>query len=104
MAAMMAAPSAVYAGSAGIVTGTSALSLRSCASVTCARLAVIPSGVQVSIDGSSGGWYHVSYNGALGYASAHFIANERRDGRCVRAGCHEAGEEAAADAGVFIVG
>ncbi len=74
IAAMMAAPHAGYAGSSGIVTGTAVLNLRSCADVSCARIAVMPSGAQVSVDGASGSWYHVSYNGTLGYASAGYIS------------------------------
>jgi uncharacterized protein YraI len=58
----------------GTVTGASALNLRTCASVNCARVAAMPYGAQVWIDGSSGGWYHVTYNGVSGYASGNYIS------------------------------
>jgi len=57
----------------GTVTGASALNLRSCASVNCARVAVMPYGARVWIDGSTGGWYHLTYNGVAGYASGRYI-------------------------------
>jgi len=58
----------------GTVTGASALNLRACASVQCARVAVMPYGARVWIDGSTGGWYHLNYNGASGYASGRYIS------------------------------
>jgi len=58
----------------GVVTGAGALNLRSCASVDCDVVATMPSGAQVWIDGSEGGWYRVNYNGVVGYASGRYIA------------------------------
>jgi uncharacterized protein YraI len=58
----------------GTVTGASALNLRSCASVNCAKVAVMPYGARVWIDGSTGGWYHLTYNGVAGYASGRYIS------------------------------
>ena len=74
VALMAAAPQVAHSGSSGVVMGAAALNLRSCADTTCPRVAVIPGGAGVSIDGASGGWYHVSYKGAVGYASAHYIS------------------------------
>jgi uncharacterized protein YraI len=72
-AAMMATPQGAHA-SWGVVTGAAALNLRSCASASCPRLTAMPNGAQVWIDGVSGGWYHVTYNGVVGYASARYIS------------------------------
>ena len=57
----------------GTVTGASTLNLRSCASVTCPRVAVMPYGARVWISGSQGGWYYLTYNGVPGYASGRYI-------------------------------
>ena len=72
-AALLAMPHAAEA-AWGVVTGTSALNLRSCASVDCANVAVMPNGARVWIDGHSGGWYHLIYNDISGYASARYIS------------------------------
>jgi uncharacterized protein YraI len=53
---------------------TTDLNLRTCASPNCGRMAVMPAGSQVWINGSTGSWYQVSYNGISGYASGRYIA------------------------------
>ena len=58
----------------GQVTGASALNLRTCPSVSCARLVAMPYGARVWIDGATGGWYHLNYGGIQGYASGRYIA------------------------------
>ena len=69
--AMLAAPQLASAAS-GTVTA-SVLNLRSCASVGCATVMAIPAGARVSIDGATGGWYHLTYNGVSGYASSRYV-------------------------------
>jgi uncharacterized protein YraI len=58
----------------GQVTGASALNLRSCPSAGCAKITAMPYGARVWIEGSSGGWYLLTYNGMRGYASARYIS------------------------------
>ena len=69
--AAVAAPQIATAASGTVTAGT--LNLRSCASVNCAALMAMPAGAAVSIDGATGGWYHLTYNGVTGYASARYI-------------------------------
>ena len=64
----------------GTVTGASALNLRACASASCARVAVMPYGARVWIDGTQGGWYHLTYNGIPGYASGRYITTAMAGG------------------------
>ena len=68
------APPQQQQGSWGTVSGASSLNLRTCAGTKCARIAAMPFGARVFIDGATAGWYHVSYSGVPGYASAHYIS------------------------------
>jgi uncharacterized protein YraI len=70
---MLAVPQIAEA-SWGHVVGASALNLRSCPSIQCARITSLPYGAPVWIDGASGGWYHVTWNGLPGFVSARFVA------------------------------
>ena len=56
----------------GYVAGD--LNLRTCGSVRCAKILVMPRGARVWISGSVGGWYQLSYRGVPGYASARYVA------------------------------
>ncbi len=71
--AVMALPQVAAAGW-GTITSPGGLNLRSCAGAGCSRVAVMPAGARVWIDGSLHGWYHVSYNGLAGYASGRHIS------------------------------
>lgn len=72
-AAMLAMPQVAEA-AWGYVTGASALNLRTCASVRCARITAMPYGARVWITGSTGGWYQLNYNGVVGYASGRYVS------------------------------
>ena len=71
IAGMVALPQ-IAAAAEGYVTGD--LNLRTCASVRCARIAVMPRGAPVLIIGSQSGWYQLSYRGLVGFASARYVA------------------------------
>ena len=73
-AGTLAAPQAAQAAGWGTVVGASALNLRACPSVQCQKVAVMPGGAPVWINGVSGGWYHVVFNGVPGYASGRYVA------------------------------
>lgn len=73
LAAMLVVPQIAEA-AWGYVTGASALNLRTCASVSCARITSMPYGARVWIMGSTGGWYQLNYNGAVGYASGRYVS------------------------------
>ncbi len=49
------------------------LNLRTCASASCAKITVMPRGATVWVDGAVGGWYHLTYGRASGFASARYI-------------------------------
>jgi hypothetical protein len=70
--AVLAVPQ-IAAAAWGTVTA-SALNLRSCASASCAKVTALPAGARVWIDGSVGGWYHLTYNGVAGYAYGRYIS------------------------------
>jgi len=71
-AGMLAVPQVAQA-NWGQVANASALNLRACPSAACAKIAVMPRGAPVWINGVSGGWYQVVYNGVTGYASGRYI-------------------------------
>jgi uncharacterized protein YraI len=81
-AAMLAVlPHAAEAYWASVVTD---LNLRACASATCARLAVMPRGATVWVNGSVGGWDSVTWGGLTGFASARYLFAAAVPGPLVR--------------------
>ncbi|MBP3249734.1 MAG: SH3 domain-containing protein [Ruminococcus sp.] len=56
-----------------VVTDGSGLNIRSYPSTEGRILGSIPNGAAVTINGETGGWYVVSYNGITGYSSGKFI-------------------------------
>ena len=62
-AALLAAPSIAEA-AWGQATGY--VNMRTCASTSCAKIAVVPAGAKIWVGGSQGGWYLVTFNGASG--------------------------------------
>jgi uncharacterized protein YraI len=68
---MTAMPHIAAAAGWGWTTGD--LNLRTCPSVSCAKITVMPRGARVWIDGVSGGWYHLIYRGIAGFASGKYI-------------------------------
>ncbi|MEX0853668.1 MAG: SH3 domain-containing protein [Bauldia sp.] len=73
LAGLLALPQIAEAASAGRATGS--VNMRACASVKCGKMTVIPYGATVWIFGSTGGWYHLTYNGLTGYASGRYIVS-----------------------------
>lgn len=71
VAAALALPQTAHAASGQVLND---LNLRTCASVRCARIAVMPQGSHVWIQGSRRGWYQLNYRGIVGFASARYIA------------------------------
>ncbi|MGI6030492.1 MAG: SH3 domain-containing protein [Eubacteriales bacterium] len=57
----------------GLVVADGGLNLRSGASITASRLSVIPNGAQVTVLGTEGDWYSVSYAGVQGFVSKQYV-------------------------------
>ncbi len=55
---------------------TGSVNMRTCASVSCPAITVVPRGSQVWINGSTGSWYQVSYAGVTGYVAAGYVATQ----------------------------
>lgn len=70
-AAVCAVPSIAQA-AYGQATGS--VNMRTCASVNCARITVVPAGAQVWIAGQQGNWLLVNYGNRQGYVHANYIA------------------------------
>lgn len=70
-AAAIAVPGIAHA-AWGQATGS--VNLRTCASTQCARIATVPAGAQVWVNGAQGSWYSVSFNGLQGFVSASYVA------------------------------
>ena len=70
-AGMLAIPQMAEAAWGG---ATGSVNMRTCASVRCAKITVIPRGASVWVLGATGGWYHLRYNGRQGFASGRYIA------------------------------
>lgn len=51
------------------------LNLRSGASTQSGKLASIPGGTVLALEGTSGSWYKVTYNGVTGYVSAEYMVS-----------------------------
>lgn len=51
------------------------LNLRSGASTQSSKLASIPGGTVLALEGTSGNWYKVTYNGVTGYVSAEYMVS-----------------------------
>jgi uncharacterized protein YraI len=49
------------------------VNLRACPSTSCSRLAVLPRGATVWVNGAVGDWDHVTYGRVTGYAAASHI-------------------------------
>ena len=69
-ALMLAVPTIAEA-AWGLTTGSA--NVRTGPSTAYARIATLPGGAQVWIDGQQGGWYHVVYNGRAGFVSSSLI-------------------------------
>jgi uncharacterized protein YraI len=54
-------------------TATGSVNMRTCASIQCPRITVVPRGAQVWIGGSQGGWLYVTFAGRAGYVSGTYI-------------------------------
>ncbi len=70
-AAVWAVPSIAHA-AYGQATGS--VNMRTCASVNCARITVVPAGAQVWIAGQQGNWLLVNYGNRQGYVHGNYIA------------------------------
>ena len=58
----------------------SSLTLRAGAGTAFAQLAAIPEGTVLTVCGSYGSWYQVSYNGQIGYVSGAYVSATTADG------------------------
>lgn len=58
----------------------SSLTLRAGAGTAFAQLAAIPEGTVLTVCGSYGSWYQVSYNGQIGYVSGTYVSATTADG------------------------
>lgn len=73
-----AVPTAASPASGNVKVNLSAgevLNLRSGASTQSSKLASIPGGTVLTLEGTSGGWYKVTYNGVTGYVSAEYMVS-----------------------------
>lgn len=72
------APAASSPASGNVKVNLSAgevLNLRSGASTQSGKLASIPGGTVLALEGTSGSWYKVTYNGVTGYVSAEYMVS-----------------------------
>lgn len=72
------APAASSPASGNVKVNLSAgevLNLRSGASTQSSKLASIPGGTVLALEGTSGSWYKVTYNGVTGYVSAEYMVS-----------------------------
>lgn len=61
-------------------TGSTCLNMRSAPSTDSSKLASIPGGVVLAVDGMEDGWFKVKYGGTAGYVSAEYILAVSKDG------------------------
>lgn len=76
--AQQAVPAVAAPASGNVKVNLSAgevLNLRSGASTQSSRLAAIPGGTVLALEGTSGSWYKVTYNGVTGYVSAEYMVS-----------------------------
>ena len=76
--AQQAVPAAASPASGNVKVNLSAgevLNLRSGASTQSGKLASIPGGTVLALEGTSGSWYKVTYNGVTGYVSAEYMVS-----------------------------
>jgi uncharacterized protein YraI len=66
-------PTQTFASTAVWGTASTDVNLRTCGSVACSRILVVPRGAQVQIMGTAGSWYQVNYGGRSGFMSSRYV-------------------------------